>query len=234
MIPKVIHCFWFSGERKSALVTRCQASWREFAPAFEIREWNVEMLRGRFADSEGKLPPFVESALASRKWAFASDWARFAVIAAEGGVYLDMDVELIKPIDDLIEAGPFFALSTDSPRWVDPGLGFAAEKGDEVCMTIARRYEAMEFDPACHLSETCPAIANEIIAAFPSRTLLPAAVFNPKGTCAGKIRLTEDTRAIHHFAASWFNWKQRLAYVVLPRHRGILTALRFFGIIRGN
>lgn len=212
MIPKSIHCCWFSGEKKPALMRRCLASWRKFAPDFEICEWDIGRLRRM-----GPLPRFVEAALAARKWAFASDWARFAIVAAEGGVYLDLDVELVRPIDGILKNGPFFALSSDDPPWVDPGLGFAAEKGDEICAAIARKYEAMTFDPACHLAQTCPVIANEIIRAFPGRRLLPAAVFNPKGTCAGEVSLTSETVAIHHFAASWFNWKQRLVYKTLPR-----------------
>jgi len=193
------------------------ASWRKFAPNWEIREWDIEQLKGIGKNSDRNLPAFVEGALKARKWAFASDWARFAIVAAEGGVYLDVDVELIKPIDGLVSEGSFFALSTDEPRWVDPGLGFAAEKGDSVCAEIARKYETMTFDPACHLSQTCPAIVNSIVKNHPERRLLPSAVFNPKGNCAGEIRITDDTLAIHHYAASWFNWKQRLVYVTLPR-----------------
>lgn len=219
MIPKVIHCCWFSGEEKPALMRRCLASWKRFAPDWEIREWTVEKLKALVQGQGRMLPPFVLDALAEKKWAFASDWARFAVVAEQGGVYLDLDVELIKPIDDLIVEGAFFALSTDEPKWVDPGLGFAAVKGDPVCTAIARKYEAMTFDSACHLSQTCPVIVNEILKTCPERRLLPAAVFNPKGTCAGRIRMTDQTRAIHHFAASWFNWKQRVAYKILPRLR---------------
>lgn len=211
MIPKIIHCCWFSGEKKPALMRRCLASWRTYAPDFEIREWSVGMLR-----ELGPLPRFVEAALAARKWAFASDWARFAVVAGEGGAYLDLDVELVKPLDGILADGPFFALSSDDPPWVDPGLGFAAEKGDPVCAAIARKYETMVFDPACHLSQTCPVIANDVIRTFPGRRLLPAAVFNPKGTCAGTVSLKPETVAVHHFAASWFNWRQRLVYKILP------------------
>lgn len=213
MIPKVIHCCWFSGEKKPALFERCLESWRKHAPGWEIREWGVEDL----SCLEQKLPAFAAGALRARKWAFASDWARFAVVAAEGGVYLDLDVELVKPLDALVEAGPFFALSSDDPPWVDPGLGFAAEKGDEICAEIVRKYETMTFDPACHLSQTCPAIVNEILKNHPARRRLPAAMFNPKGSCAGRVRLTEETVAIHHYAASWFSWKQRLAYKIFPR-----------------
>lgn len=213
MIPKIIHCFWFSGEEKPALMRKCLASWQKFAPSYEIREWDIKALERRFGD----LPRFVRGALSARKWAFASDWARFAVIAAEGGVYLDLDVELVKPIDDLVESGSFFALSSDEPRWVDPGLGFAAEKGDEICAAIARKYETMTFDPECHLNQTCPSIVNEILKGYPQARCLGAVVFNPKGTCAGTVRILPETRAIHWYAASWFNWKQRLVYKILPR-----------------
>ena len=217
MIPKVIHCFWFSGERKTPLAEMCMASWRRFAPGWEIREWTVDDLRRAF-----RPPKFFDDAIGRRKWAFASDWARFAVIAEMGGVYLDMDVELVAPIDGIVECGPFFALSVDSPEWADPGLGFAAERGDAVCAAIAERYGAMEFDPACHLSQTAPAVANKVLKSFPERRRLPASVFNPKGGVAGMVRLSPDTVAIHHYAASWFNWKQRLAYVWWPKVRNLV------------
>lgn len=213
MIPRVIHYCWFSGEKKPALMRRCLASWHVYAPNFALKEWTVEALKDRF----GELPPFVQSALDAKKWAFASDWARFAVVAAEGGLYLDLDVELIKSLDDLVDGGPFFALSSDEPQWVDPGMGFAAERGDPVCVAMVKRYESLTFDDKCHLSQTCPVITNEVLRNFPDRKLLPAAVFNPKGTCSGSVRIRPETRAVHHFAASWFNWKQRLAYKFLPK-----------------
>ncbi len=209
MIPKVIHCCWFSGESKPPLARRCLASWRKFAPDFEIREWDVEALR----QTLGALPAFAEAALKARKWAFASDWARFAVVGRFGGVYLDLDVELIAPLAAATAAGGFFAAAQDD--WVDPGLGFAAEAGDVVIAEIVKRYETMEFNSACHLSQSCPEVVNPIVRG--RVRVLPPEVFNPKGGCSGRIRLTEKTIGIHHYAASWFNWKQRLAYRIMPR-----------------
>lgn len=234
MIPRIIHCCWFGGGPKPALVRRCLASWKKFAPGFEIREWTVPMLRAEF----GALPPFAEAALASRKWAFASDWARFAVVSRFGGVYLDTDVELVKPIDGLVERGEaFFALNDDARGWVDPGVGFAAPSGEPSVAEMARRYETMVFDPACHQSQVCPVVANAVLADFrragrPVPRLLPARCFDPKGGCAGEVKLTDDTYAIHHYAASWFNWRQRLVYKVLPRLG--LDVGPLFRWLRGN
>ena len=205
MIPKVIHCFWFSGERKTPLVERCMASWRKFEPGWEIREWTVDDLRRAFSP-----PKFFDDAIGSRKWAFASDWARFAVVAEMGGVYLDMDVELVAPIDDIVEDGPFFALSSALPGWVDPGLGFAAEQGDAVCAAIAKRYETMTFDPACHLSQTAPTVSNDVLKAFPERRRLPAALFDPKGGCAGEVEISSETPAPSCLLGSFWHFEKYL------------------------
>lgn len=216
MIPKTLHFCWFGDKRKPALEQRCLASWRRLCPGWEIREWTLDDFSGIEA------PAFFRAAVAARKWAFASDWARFWIVLREGGVYLDADVELIAPIDDLIDEGGFFACSSDCPREVNPGLGFAAERGDAIVQAILERYDDLVFDPACHLSQTSPAIVTEILQRFPHARCLPARVFNPKDGCSGEMRLTPETRAIHHYSASWFNWKQRLAYVWYPRLRKFL------------
>ena len=223
MIPRKIHYFWFGG-RKTPLALRCIASWRKYAPDWEICEWNESNCDvGRSA--------FASAAFAARKWGFVPDPLRMMKICEEGGVYFDTDVELIRPIDDIVEEGPFFACECDSPRRIGPGLGFAAEKGDPVCAAIASRYEKLKFDPACHLSQSGPAIATEVLKGFPDRRCLPSAVFNPKGGCAGDVLISPETRAIHHYAASWFNWRQRLAYVWWPKMRR-LASKSFGGGVR--
>lgn len=219
MIPKIIHCFWFSGEKKPTLMSQCIKSWRKYASDFDIREWNVDMLRSEF----GKLPSFAEDAIAAKKWAFASDWARFAVIERFGGVYLDLDVELIRSIDDLIADGHgFFALETDNPVLVDPGYGFAAPSGDSAVKALVKRYEKLTFDPACHLSQNCSTVSTDVLMPLIetgklNQRLLPPTFFNPKGCATGKPCITIETRGIHHFNMGWTNWKQRLAYKILPR-----------------
>ena len=143
MMPKVIHYFWFGGEEKPPLVKKCIASWRKFCPDWEIKEWNETNIDiRRFG--------FSEDAYRARRWGFVSDPLRFLKVYEEGGVYLDTDVELIAPIDDLLDEA-FFACETDEPRTIGPGLGFAAEKGSPVLKEIIEKYEALTFDPACHM-----------------------------------------------------------------------------------
>lgn len=86
MVPKIIHCCWFGGP-KTKLALRCRASWEKYAPDWEIREFQLPE----------SLPTFVVEAVRRKKWAVVSDWARMRALYDFGGVYLDYDVELVRP-----------------------------------------------------------------------------------------------------------------------------------------
>lgn len=42
--------------------------------------------------------PYTKEAYEAEKWAFVADYARFDVLYQYGGIYLDTDVEFIKPL----------------------------------------------------------------------------------------------------------------------------------------
>ena len=109
MIPKIIHCFWAQGP-KTKLAEKCLASWRKYAPGWEIVEWNLEnwkdppqepphehvrLLRSGFPSSLGSDARFLVGAVEARKWAMVSDYMRMRVLKECGGIYLDLDVELV-------------------------------------------------------------------------------------------------------------------------------------------
>lgn len=94
-IPRIIHGFWFSGEKKTNEYQNCFDSWRKKCPDFDIREWTKE-------NYDTETHPFMKKAIDYGAWAFASDYARLEVLYKYGGFYLDMDVELLKPLDDLL------------------------------------------------------------------------------------------------------------------------------------
>ncbi len=94
-IPKTIHGFWFSGDEKPDLYKKCLDSWHRVLPGYEIIEWNKD-------NYDWHKHPFLEQAIEREAWAFASDFARLDVLYEYGGFYLDMDVEVFKPFDDLL------------------------------------------------------------------------------------------------------------------------------------
>jgi len=95
-IPKKLHYCWFGSAPKSKIFQDCLESWKTFCPDFEIKEWNEKNTK-QFVNS------FYKNALRKKQYAFVADYVRARVLFEEGGVYLDTDMLLLKPIDSLLQ-----------------------------------------------------------------------------------------------------------------------------------
>ena len=142
MIPKVVHYCWFGGNQLPDDAKKCIESWRKFFPEYEIKEWNERNFDVNCCD-------YVKEAYAAQKWAFVSDYARFWILYHEGGLYFDTDVELLKPIDSLLEYKAFIALEVGSPTpygrliLANSGSGIGAEPHSETVRKMMRVYESI-------------------------------------------------------------------------------------------
>lgn len=96
MIPKKIHYCWFGGKPLPEAMKRNIESWKKFCPGYEIIRWDEESY-----DINNSIP-FVKQAYACKKFAFVSDYVRLEALLREGGIYMDTDVELVKPLDDFL------------------------------------------------------------------------------------------------------------------------------------
>ncbi len=105
-IPKVIHCFWFSGDEKPENYKRCIETWKEYLSEYKIIEWNQN-------NYDCNKHPFLRRAIDCGAWAFASDFARLDVLNEYGGIYLDMDVEVFKSFDTLLENEAILSFSNN-------------------------------------------------------------------------------------------------------------------------
>ena len=95
MIPKKIHYIWLGRNEKNERIKHCIESWKKYLPDYEIIEWNEDNFPMEYND-------FFKQAYANKKWAFASDVARLYVLYKEGGIYMDTDVEIYKPLDEFL------------------------------------------------------------------------------------------------------------------------------------
>lgn len=136
MIPKTIHYCWFGGNPKPEIIEKCIASWHKFCPDWEIIEWNEE-------NYDIHTLPYMAEAYAEKKWAFVSDVARLDVVAKHGGVYLDTDVELLTPIEELLDSGAFYIFETE--RNIATGLGFGAEADHPTVRAMLGYYNGRSF-----------------------------------------------------------------------------------------
>ena len=136
MIPKIIHYCWFGGNPLPKSAKKCIASWKKYCPDYEIREWNE-------SNYDVRKIPYISQAYDAKKYAFVSDSARFDILYQHGGVYFDTDVEVIRPLDDILERGAFMGCERDGSFSIEnericedckavltnPGLGIAAAPG---------------------------------------------------------------------------------------------------------
>ena len=117
-IPKVILYCWFGRGEKPELAKKCIESWKKYCPDYEFKEWNED----NFDIHSNK---YVEQAYNARKFAFVTDYVRLYALYYEGGVYMDTDVEVLKPIDEFLKHKAFSSFENNNT--IPTGL-MASEK----------------------------------------------------------------------------------------------------------
>ena len=107
-VPKIIHYCWFGGNPKPKLAEKCIKSWKKFCPDYQIIEWNEENFDVSAA------PEYVCQAYAAKRWAFVTDYVRLKAMTEMGGIYMDTDVELVKPLTPFLAHDAFAGFETDA------------------------------------------------------------------------------------------------------------------------
>lgn len=100
MIPKIIHYCWFGKGEMPKLMKRCLRSWKKFCPDWKIICWDEDSF-----DVNSTL--WTKQAYEAKKYAFVSDYVRLKALHEMGGVYVDTDLQLIKPLDDYLKHDAF-------------------------------------------------------------------------------------------------------------------------------
>ena len=208
MIPKIIHYCWFGHGNKTEMVMNCINSWKKYCTNYKIVEWNEDNFDINFC-------AYTKEAYDAKKWAFVSDVVRLYVLVKFGGIYMDTDVEVIKPLDDLLQ---YHAVSGfESAMSVSTGL-MAAEKNNPFMNELLLQYENIHFQlpdgkydmrtNVTRITNTCLKYGlkqNNRRQVVNSLTLLPSDYLCPKDNVTGKINKTSNTLTIHHFNGSWLS-----------------------------
>lgn len=220
MIPKKIHYCWFGRGEKSKLAKRCIESWKKYCPNYEIIEWNED----NFDINQNE---YTKMAYTEKKYAFLSDYVRLVTVYQNGGIYFDVDVEVVKSIDDLLDNPAFFGFETD--KFVATGLGFGAEKGNPIVKTMIDEYD--QLIDGKHGTIGCPILNTKALQKhglvlngekqkLDYATVFPIPFFNPYDDPTGRLNKTENTYSIHWYGKSWLDKKTIIrSKLMKPIHR---------------
>ena len=206
-IPKTIHYCWFGGKPKPELAEKCIRSWKKYCPDFEILEWNEH----NFDVSES--PGYVQQAYACKRWAFVSDYVRLKALTEMGGVYMDTDVEVIRPLDPYLNHRAFAGF--EHPERVQTGL-LACEKDFPLFREFMAYYDTASFlredgipDVTTNveiLTGLClqrGMVCNDRLQEIEGLTLYPREVFCPVDYDTKRLKKTRKTVTVHWFSGSW-------------------------------
>lgn len=242
MIPKKIHYCWFGGRPLPSLARKCIRSWEKYLPDYEIVRWDE-------SNYDVNKVQYMREAYAAGKYAFVSDYARFDILYRHGGLYFDTDVELIKPLEDIIAAGPFMGCEnpscpedTSASLAVNPGLGLGAVPGLSLYKEILEKYETLSFNhdedavPKTVVEYTTELLVKKGLKNTPAIqniegiNVYPNDFFCPLSYETGKLRITENTVSIHHFAATWVSpsqkFKKRLGWIIGKKGMQFLVTVK--------
>lgn len=223
MIPKIIHYCWFGGNTLPKSAQKCIRSWKKYFPDYEIKEWNEQNFNVNSI-------LYTQQAYERKKYAFVSDYARFQILHQYGGLYFDTDVEVIKPMEDLLAKGAFMGIEKDADKvGVAAGLGLAAEPNMPIYKEIVDHYHQVPFvdengnqipgTVVKHVTDVLIQkgfVLKDEIQHVADIWIYPNDFFNPLEDATGKLTITSNTRSIHWYSKTWIenygpirNWVTR-------------------------
>ena len=220
MIPKLIHYCWFGRGELNDKAKMCLASWKKLCPDYRIVEWNED-------NFDVHQNAYTEMCYRERKFAFLSDYARLLILHEHGGLYFDVDVEIVKPFDDLLTYPAFFGFENDDH--VNTGCGFGAEAGNPAVEAMIRAYDPL-LDGQ-HGTVGCPILNTEALVSLGlvldgkeqdigCAHVFPQTCFNPYDDTTGWLDQTKHTYSIHWYAKSWWAKKYVVRnWLTRPLHR---------------
>lgn len=233
MIPKIVHYCWISDDSWDKKTSECFDSWKKYIPEYKFMLWNKDTLPEYIMQT-----PAVQYALKYKRWAFVADYVRFWALYSYGGIYMDLDVELLKPLDSLISNQLFFGL--EKQRLGAHVIG--AQKGNEFVGIVLRKLEFKQnFMPLPefvtsiyleHYRESPREIRSHAISIYPNCTFNP--YFWDEINNVSTLNVTDQTICIHWYAGGWQpKYKKKGLYKFILLFLERIKVLKYLRIIRG-
>ena len=233
MIPKIIHYCWFGGKTLPENVLKYIESWRRHLPECEIKEWNEK-------NFDVNRYEYTKQAYYAKKFAFVSDVARLQALVSEGGLYLDTDILVLKPLDSFLwEKNAFVGFEQD----VYVGTGVIASKAnhpffeDFLSSYLSKSFfRGLNYDEETNVSlitqafEKCGLARNNTEQEVNGVSIYPQDFFCNKVWATGEYFNNEKSYMIHDFQSTWIDNPTSFLSRVKRKIKKIVTifSYRFF------
>lgn len=206
MIPKIIHYIWFGGKPYPDKIKFCIETWKKYLPEYEFKLWNEDSFNVNSIR-------FTKEAYEQKKWAFVSDYVRVWALYNYGGIYLDTDIEIRKPLDKFLSKQ--LVLGTDELGFLTAFM--ASEPRHILWKRLLDYYKKISFyNPDGSLNQTVNntyiqdilkeygyRINNEYQEIDTNIVIYPDDWFHAIDHMSGKSHITENTHAIHWHTLTW-------------------------------
>lgn len=206
-IPKKIHYCWFGKNPIPEKNLACIETWKKYCPDYDIIEWNEE-------NYDYTKIRYMYEAYVNRKWGFVPDYARLDIIYNYGGIYLDVDVEMIRNIDDLLYQDAFAGF--DAQIHINLGSGFGAISHHGMIKEFRDYYDDKPFVDIKGNCDLTPCLAyqqavlekhnfilDDKFQIINGMSIFPAIVMNGIDINAFVERREACTCFLHHADGSW-------------------------------
>ncbi len=234
MIPKKIHYCWFGQNEMPELARNCIASWHQHMPDYEYKLWDEE-------NFDVNSVPYTKEAYNAHKFAFVSDYVRLWALEREGGIYLDTDVKVFKPFDELLGRKAFAGF--EGSKYLPIGTCVMASEphGDWVAEML-EAYQGRRFMKSDGMPDMTTNV--QFITAimrnngfmqngkeqdYKDLHVFQVDYFSPRHTTGEYIR-TEHTFSDHLGLGSWVGqsqgWKTKIGMLVGPKNMTRLIKLK--------
>lgn len=213
-MPRVVHYCWFGRGPKPGLAVKCMNSWRKHLRGWQFVEWNEDRFDVRSV-------PYVREAYEAGKYAFVSDYVRLHALYHHGGVYMDTDVEVLKPLEPLLAHGAFSGFEDE--RFLQSGT-MGAVPGHPWIKSLLDDYEGRRFvkDDGSYdlmtntaaISAICKRMGLKLDGRYQEldsgAVFYPRTYFSPYDPVDGASYINGDSYTIHHYSQSWLPAHVRL------------------------
>ena len=213
MIHRKIHYCWFGRGEMPQLALDCIASWHKYMPEWEYKLWNED-------NFDINSNAYTAEAYEAKRYAFVTDYVRLYALKTEGGVYMDTDVEIVKPLDDLLCLTAFTGYEGSKHKPPVTGLMASEANGEWVSEQLNAYNGAHFLNPdgsydtttnTWRISRIMQAngfVNDGKLKQYKDLTVFPTDYFCPHQT-TGEYLLTENTYCNHHFMGSWNDKKNK-------------------------